>query len=267
MSKKIVTNVEEVAAALQNIGPGLTIELIHVVLRAGETARGDVDSYLDPVNAGGWEQFRFRVRSLRGELLPFGWTPEGYRGASLVVSPDKRRQIWIMVGDETTGQNGNPTTLRPKGPAFEALVEGNQLLLFPMESDEPVEDVEENAEADLRETWVLLVHRRVVDREGELFVVMQAEVSLAKSMNNRRPDDWHARFRIPDLELPLLEQKPMDFTEAEDVEVPVVRKDVADADVPAAEHEAETGTDDNDVDVNVQRSEPSMDDAASDAEE
>ncbi len=237
MTQKLITDLAEVATALLGIGPGLTIDLIHAVLRAGEAARTDVDSYLEPVNAAGWEQFRGRVKSVRQELLGFGWTPEAYRGASLVVSPDKQRQLWLMIGTDTTGQDGNATTLRPRGPAFKRCVDRNQMLLFP--ELEPAE-VEDEA-AVLRETWVLLVHRRVVEREGELFVIMQTEVSLAKSLSNRRPNDWHARYGIPELELPAAGR--MDFTQGDDFEVPVIPI------VPGADEALETQSSDGDVET------------------
>lgn len=254
MKCPIVTDLQKVAAALEDVGPGLSIEVIHLVLRAGEIARHGVDQLLDPANAGGWEAFRYRVRTLRQELLLHGWTPDNHKGASLVVSPDKKKQIWIMVGDETTGLTGTPTTFRKKGPTFQELVERNRQLFLGPEFA-PTEEDERDLDAALaaRETWVLLVHNFLEMQDGQRHAIVRAEFSLAKAMNGARPTDWHARYKIPELLVELPKTDAADFMQGDDLEIPVVRKqDVAsDSEILLASAFQNEAINDDDVQVPV----------------
>jgi hypothetical protein len=192
--------------------PGLTEEVLIDALRAGEALRAEA-TLLDAPTRGGSGAYFEKVRSLRVQLIPHGWTYSNARGFCTVISPDGGHAIAVATGTEGTGDvRRTPETARAMGPATAERIATNvvQLGLFDVDGDAPVQPL----------TWLLLSHR-ARHREGDRIF---AELSLPDGRTEAGVVcTWRQRFVFEPFDL-----APRPFDVEETNELP------ADADVEVA---------------------------------
>ncbi len=187
---------------------GLTQELLHRALIAGESLR-DSATIHDPPTRGGFEAWAESVRVLRDELVPLGWTVDDRENVCRVVAPGGTFAIAVLSGDEHTGsRTTEPTTKYRKGAALTRVVEINQEELFPEIGMVP------GSPPSGRRTWFLLRYRTDDD--------LRAELSLPELIDDGRVTRWAAR--IPLETVAVGAQSTFEITPTEPVDVPVSRR-------------------------------------------
>lgn len=210
------TTIFEAAAAVRRLRElGLPVEKITRVLAEGEYNRAQATEH-DPVNAGGLDAYRYRVRAMRDQFCPLGWTIGRDGGLESIVSPCGSRQIITRSGDADVGiRAGHPA---PKGAIGESAgkrIAGNTALLF-----DPSYLNNSDVARPAFETWMLLVYR-----SGD---VCRAELSFPSNVpdDDSRPLAWFERILLPDLDLndPSSGREYDSNASAPVVDVPVIRK-------------------------------------------
>jgi hypothetical protein len=199
VAQPLPSRLEDYRSQLAALG-GLKLEYFYNALRAGEQARRLVTKN-DPRTAGGTDDYFKRVRVLREQLIEaLHWARGELDGLSLVVSPDRKMAIGVLLGDHQTGWVGpyHPRSKRPVGENKVGLVaqNGQQEVLFkrPLVADEV--DLEAEDLFQLK-TWFFLTHRRPL-RDG--IVVVSSELSLPFRTNpTGYVDRWIHRIPFPDL--------------------------------------------------------------------
>jgi hypothetical protein len=126
-------------------------------------------------------------RALRDLLAPSGWRRLNDSNQALVVDPAERRGLIVATGDEFTGRlDGTPRTRSKKGPKTLQAVQRNAYLFPEWEEEELVSSIE------VRETWILLIHRDLEARE------VRSQLSLPILMDKeRRIGGWSERILLP----------------------------------------------------------------------
>lgn len=182
---------EETRARLARVGPGLSEELLHAVVRAGRYARQRATA-LHPPLTGPFNAYSDATYTLRVQLWPHGWKPCNKNGYPRTVSADRKVGIAVASGDENTGVDGVfPTTTSTKGACTERAVLRNQRTLFedlaPADR-EAWEGPGSSAAGKDERTWILLVH----DAEDETRI----ELSLPNDYDEgaKRPTGWADRI-------------------------------------------------------------------------
>lgn len=141
---------------LAELGPGLTVEVIHDALRYGEASANSCTAN-DPPILSGFLRWARTLRGLRDRLAAHGWRRGILLGMPTVVSPDGKVAIAVSTGDEGTGTEADARTKYRKGAAAISAIETNQLMFggegFDSPSDEEHNEVA--APAD-RATYYLL---------------------------------------------------------------------------------------------------------------
>jgi hypothetical protein len=173
----------EAAAALEEIG--LSVEILHRALLAGETGAGNVGKF-HPVGAAGSVRWFDIVGQLRQELnTQHKWKLGNPKNSPRIVHPDRTMAIMIVQGDEDTGNPANihPGTARKRGAATDDAVSSNQLSLF----DVPDEVVPVTPDVP---TWVLLYFRSEDPSE------IRAELSFPVAIDDGEITLWQKRIVI-----------------------------------------------------------------------
>lgn len=202
---------------------GLDLEVIMDVIRQGEIARAQFTDY-DPLTAGGYDAYRYRVRALREAYCPKGWLLARPCGVELIVSPDKERSIMTKGGNHGVGiRTANPQP-NEIGAGTTAACEGT-LLLF-----DPRWVQVQGRERPTHETWMLLVYSRPAPGPdappGAPPGVIRAELSFGTEIENNRVARWFERLILPELDPNDLAPKRYDNLEPDEsaFDVPVLRK-------------------------------------------
>lgn len=219
-NRKLKLTIEEFLATF---GPGLTVELLRQAVAAGEGARNRAHKH-DPPGAGGYDAYRFRIRSARIYLAPFGWKATDELGCAMVRNPAGDRRIVIARGDDNTGLEDLPTTFYRKGRVLRQATETNLQMSLPGIPEAVVEPEDLDLEV---ETWVLLVlTEESLDEEAQKkHVHVRWELSMPISWANDRPSNW-VRHVLPefDLEFDLLADDVPDFAAEDDLDIPLLKK-------------------------------------------
>jgi hypothetical protein len=194
---------------------GLDRATLQMVVLQGEQARAEATSN-DPVNAAGWDAYRYRVRAFRDEFGPAGWTVDHAGGLEKTWSPDGKHVVITRAGDAGVGiRNARPQPKRKAGAEVRGVVEGANLLLDPnwMNVVPPPHD-----ESPEFATWLLLVWSNGDLVRGEL----SAPIGL-------KEDDtvlgWYERILLPEIDLSGPTDSGRKSSDADEViDVPVIRK-------------------------------------------
>jgi hypothetical protein len=127
----------EVKNALADLG--LNVDILETAVREGELAR-DSCTLNDPTCVPGIYAWGATVRSLREQLVTFGWVRNDDKNYPTVVNPGEEIAIAVATGDDATGrENRIPSTKYPKGSVTRSAVHQNQRSLFPdfVQQDKP----------------------------------------------------------------------------------------------------------------------------------
>jgi hypothetical protein len=214
MAEPAETMVYEGFSARARLGiMGISLDDMIEVVRRGEVARAQFTAF-DPLNAGGIDAYRFRVRGLREIHHPLGWKVSRLNGLELLESPDGQISILTRAG---TSDVGNPSKWADPQPAGEigggtrAVLE--QTSLFDLEWLLP-----RGVKPPGRQTWMLLVF--------ESPTVIRSELSWGAEAVDGRIPFWFERVILPDLDPNDLtpKQYPTEEPDAGAIDVPVVRK-------------------------------------------
>ena len=194
---------------------GLTSEILQSAARAGHLGRVSSTNH-DPIQAPGWENWRWIVRRLRELMHEKGWTTRNPNGLPITVRPDNRVAIAVASGALGTGDADlTPTTSHPKGDATALYVRVNrrQLLLFPVTQNSPADA----SDFTKRSTWLFLTHLandRIyaelslpdsIDefgfisewRQRLILKPIDVEDSLSRRLSDTSPDDDEDRYDVP----------------------------------------------------------------------
>lgn len=199
--------------ALDSLGPGLNVALVHDALRDGEASANSCTSN-DPTILPGLLRWARTIRGLRDRLASFGWKRCNVRGLPTVVSPDGTVAITVSTGDEGTGTDGLARTKYPKGAAALFAVIANQLV-FEAEGFEitPLDDI--STDTKDRATWYLLFIK-----DGD---EIRAELSLPSGIGGSgHVEGFVTRYRLPPLDLS--EKELQRAADEPDIEIHVARK-------------------------------------------
>jgi hypothetical protein len=174
-------------------------------------------SELQPKGSGGTLAWIFGTETLRGQLIPLGWTPADVNNQPRVVSPDGKIAITVMCGDAHTGNlNRMPSTRNTRGSQTVRSVNINarQLDMFADHLSNIASIAPKSSEEQT--LWILLYYIDLVNDE------VHYELSRPVNMGeNEKVDDWKPRFTMP----PLLLGAPDDYQgpppASPDIDIPV----------------------------------------------
>jgi hypothetical protein len=166
---------------------GLSSEGLLEVIGRGEQARAEATAN-DPVNAAGWDAYRYRVRALRDIYGHQGWEPETREGLELLGRDDGKVAVVTRSGDEGVGIRGAvPQPSRSVGDSTRSATSA-QLALDPNWLNTPLP-----ATRGTR-LYMLLVYAT----PG----LVRAELSLPTSWDDDgMVTGWIERILLPDLDL------------------------------------------------------------------
>lgn len=196
---------------LRKLG-GLTMAILVEIILKGEYARAEHTLH-DPMNAGGLDAYRYRVRSIRDALCPQAWTIDRTGGVEATRSPAGDHVILTRGGNEDVGRrNGFPQPRSIVGESTRGVVakgKNGSMLFDPDWLNMPATSPANDASFA---TWMLLVYR-----DGD---VVQAEMSWPNEFND---DDglvngWIERILVADINM----ADPTDRSGDQPVEPPVV---------------------------------------------
>jgi hypothetical protein len=132
---------------------GLSPDGLRRVVARGEALRALATS-LDAPTRGGSNAYFEKVLGLREWLVPLGWTIDNHKNFCTVLSPDGDHAIAVAQGSLGTGDpKGKPETIKPMGPATQAIVQANVSLQVPLFGDRSPEALLTHR------TWLLLTYR------------------------------------------------------------------------------------------------------------
>lgn len=192
---------------------GLDLDGMVEIVRIGERARAEATAN-DPLTAGGFDAYRYRVRGLRDRYGATGWTVARPNGVELAVSPNGTWSILTRAGDAGVGiRGGDPQPKGEIGGGTAALVDGGSPLLFAPEWLQA-----QHIARPEHETWMFLVY-------SSAFVV-RAELSLGTETDTGRVSRWFERIILPDLDPNDLTTRRVEFKDSDELapDVPVIRK-------------------------------------------
>jgi hypothetical protein len=184
------------------------------VVKQGEYARNESTNH-DPVTAGGFDAYRYRIRGLRDTFCrqPYGWTPGREQNLELLCSPCGRRAIITKPGDEGVGDpTAHPQPKRELGDVSAEAVAANTSLWL----DPNWANVGTTTAPQRRETWILLVRR-----SGD---IVRAELSLASGEQNGRVLAWLERILLSETDLSSPGNVLVSVDAPEEIDVPVARR-------------------------------------------
>ncbi len=212
--QNVISSPIEVAQALAAMG--LTEEILHDAIEAGEIDRDACTANNPPTDAGG-RSHGTTVRALRESLIPSGWAACNVRNFSTVVAPDVAMEIAVASGDDATGRpDRTPRTKNKKGELMSIGIERNihQLSLFELPP------VARTNTRDARATLMLLRHRPAGSD------VVRCELSVPMGMSDDdRVNEWGTRIILRDLVLDGRGGRLADYDASDDtIDVSVVRR-------------------------------------------
>jgi len=145
----------------------------------------------DPIGSGGYDAWRYAVRSVRKDLDHEGFRLDDPKNLPLSISDDFKINLTVSSGDVLTGTFGllkQPKSKNIKGAMFLAAIDRNlgQDDLFPDTLPKNIANFEQTLSYP---TWVFLIH--ITDEE------IFAEFSLPNSMDlSGHIDGWAERIDI-----------------------------------------------------------------------
>jgi hypothetical protein len=181
---------------------GLTVEILHDVVRAAQLARASCTPN-DPPLLPGFLGYAYAIRKLRELLLPLGWRKDDPGNFSRTINDQRRIYVVVASGNEFAGRlsEAYPATKNPKGRHTEEAVKANrQIDLFPWTIPE---EAKQTAETAYYQAWWLLSQ---TDDEAVFL-----ELSRPHEMNGGQIIDWAERIILPPLEGPSPATVPDDF--------------------------------------------------------
>ena len=194
---------------------GLTVEGLVEAVRQGEMAAAEATRH-DPPTAGGYDRWRYTVRSLRDTYCPTGeWVAREENGLPLLESEDKARVVIVRPGDEGVGDPSMvPRLRRAPGEAISNRTKTNHLAQLPLSASWFNQQLPKSQGP---QTWFLMTAKK-----GD---IIYAELSLGYGdIGPGGSPSWMERIILPTT---LLGEPPPSATqrpEAEDVDVQVSRK-------------------------------------------
>jgi hypothetical protein len=204
-------------AESQLVGLGLDMDSLLEVVHAGERARAEATRF-DPINAGGWDAYRYRVRAFREIYEPRGWQMDHSGGLERTWSPDRTNVVLTRGGDAGVGCPLSFPRLRRTGNELRAMVETqpepHQPMLNPQWLNRPRPPVVEEAFT----TWLLLVNY------DEARGLVRSELSAPTGLDPETDAilGWSRRIILS--EIHLLDLPPAGAEVPVTVEVPIMRK-------------------------------------------
>lgn len=204
------------SAAQKLLDLGLDLNGLMEVIERGERARAEWVNF-DPINAGGWDAYRYRVRAVREIYCPRGWKVFRMGGLEMTASADDKVRLITRSGDAGVGIAD--ATPQPEGEIGDSTrtVSIGQSMLFGVEW---LGTEKAHLKRPEHETWMLLVHASDT--------VVRAELSLPSFVDeDAHVSDWLERILLPDFDPndPNGWREPKDDDEVvETIDVPVIRK-------------------------------------------
>ena len=190
---KLVTRIYEGPEAERRLLElGLSMQAVEEVILKGEYARAEHTLH-DPVNAGGLDAYRYRVRGLRDALCPLGWTIDRTGGLEGTKSPAGDHVILTRGGNEDVGhRDGFPQPRSIVGESTRGVVENGNMMFDPNWLNTPATRPANDASFT---TWMLLVYR-----SGD---IVQAEMSWPNEFNDEdgQVKAWVERILVPTINM------------------------------------------------------------------
>lgn len=207
----------EVASRLHELD--VTQETLRRAVEYGLSYASDVTRH-DPNGAEGSMMWIKSVRGLNQALFPYGWKADRTKNYETTVHPTGSHAIAVAAGNAHTGiEDKEPSTKRDRGPATVNVVATNYTLnMFDVLDEEGAPRPIRLNDTARRLTWLLLHYH---DKQAE---EVRLELSLPLTMtSDGYVKEWQERViltAIPSSRDPL----PMDHSDEEGVDVPVIRK-------------------------------------------
>ncbi len=176
-------------------GLGLSTELLHSVLLAGETAARATGPY-HPTTALGLLRWADTVAALRRELATTGWHSHDVRAVPQITRPDRAITLSVLSGNALTGLDRDDGP-QPRSDRLRDTVPTRdlpgQLAFF------DVLDIETASSGP--ELWLLLYHRApaATDRPAQLRAELSRPVGWSE---NGHVEAWAVRIVLPPVDLP-----------------------------------------------------------------
>jgi len=206
-----ITKVYEGPDAERRLGElGLSGVALEEVVLKGEYARAEHTQH-DPINAGGLDAYRYRVRGFRDVYCNLGWTIHRDRGLELTRSPCGTMSVLTRAGDEGVGfRDSFPQPRSLVGETTRDVVEAATLQLDPNWLNVP-KVVPGLASPSI---WMLLVAR-----DGDL---VRSELSLPSGFDaDGLVDAWIERILLPSINM--ADPTANDSMPVDEIDVPIVR--------------------------------------------
>ena len=171
----------EADVRLAQLGPGLTQAILVRAVEHGQDYATEFSSNDPPVSKGitVWGKVH---RSLRDDVVPFGWSRKDKRGFASVLSPDGLMEVVVGAGDSNTGIRSAIPQLRCSKGVMTIEAVGNAQRSFAH-----VDSAWSNHVP--RQTWLLLYFY------DDMADDLRAELSLPTSLGaDGYVEDWEERI-------------------------------------------------------------------------
>lgn len=214
----IIRSPDGLNGRLQELGPGLIVELLLEVIRRGQQA-GRWATKSHPVFYEGTTIYCVTNGELREALSYHAWKIENPDNVPLIVSPDGSVRITAMEGDHNTGQLQAPSTRRPRRAAGIRIVRWNAQLWLLEDVADP--DGDDRQSEDDGATWFLLFYRP----KGNDTVYSELSHPL-KVSDGGAVKEYSERLILPTIDLldGHRESRNEDDDTTPEVDVPVTRR-------------------------------------------
>ena len=187
------------AAEARLIELGLHAPTLLRVITFGEYARAE-STENDPMGFDGLDAWRWRVRGLRDEYCPLGWTKPRHRGLELLLSPCGRHAVITKSGTASVGlKDGYPQLVGPVRETMQDAISMNEGLLDEGLLFEPswMNSTSAPEEGGPFDTRILMVHR--------CGGIVRSELSLASRIEENPRGllvlGWIERILLPAIDL------------------------------------------------------------------
>lgn len=212
MSLPAETRICEGASAEQRlIELGLTMAGLTEVVRRGEAARAEATAN-DPVNAAGWDAYRYRVRALRDIFGSSGWERKTQDGLELLWRSDNAIEITTRGGTDAVGvRGGMPQPTRGVGDSTKSAAAAQLSLNPDWFNRSPA------VAGKIARLYMLLVFTSET--------VVRSELSLPSGVgDDGLVDGWVERILLPDIDLTEPDFGATGTPPLAPIDVPVARK-------------------------------------------
>lgn len=169
-------------------GGGLAHAMLRKSVEIGDAKRQSCTK-LDAAGHGGMSQYSGTLRSVREELLPFGWRAAREHNLELVISPDDSTAIMVGSGNALTGTKDPgqvPSSRYPRGAVTIVAVLNNNNGQTRFSFDDRI--LTAGQYGIRRTTWVLLLYSTRTEVRYELSQPMRV------SSDGYKIVDWRDRL-------------------------------------------------------------------------